>query len=92
MPDKDETAAQVQELQELLEHLPENRLGQPFENPAILEKIKSYFKADDKDSLPQVIGLFGGWGSGKTSLLACIAKAIKRQSPSNPIVLMEPIF
>lgn len=86
MPDKDETAAQVQELQELLEHLPENRLGQPFENPAILEKIKSYFKADDKDSLPQVIGLFGGWGSGKTSLLACIAKAIKRQSPSNPIV------
>jgi hypothetical protein len=86
MGNNDEAQKQGQDLQELLDCLPENQLGEPFENPAILKKIQSYFDPENKDFLPRVIGLFGGWGSGKTSLLAAIVKAIKNQHSSNPII------
>ena len=86
MPNNDEKVSQGLQLQELLDNLPENQLGALFEKPAILEKVQSYFEPGNVDALPRVIGLFGGWGSGKTSLLAKMAKVIKGNSPKIPII------
>ncbi len=77
---------QDQGLSELLKKMPDNQLGRVYEHPEIFKKIESYFQAEGSLALPRVIGLFGGWGSGKTSLIARIVKKMNTKYPQTPVV------
>lgn len=50
-----------------------------------IDSTYEYIKKIDRNKLPHSIGLFGGWGSGKTTYLAYLAKKIERENPKQDI-------
>lgn len=42
-------------------------------------EIVSLIKARDRESLPATIGLFGSWGTGKTTVLAYVADVLRQE-------------
>ena len=64
-----------------IEHLNDDKLGRAGFAKRLGEAITAY---DENDSF--VIGLYGAWGSGKTSVINMAIDAIKEQS-AQPIII-----